>query len=108
MEGGHSRVPRCKTHLDTALAGVETVDSPPPYLFSSFVAFGNKRHANIDTGPVKPLVKAYQNVRGAAWKRETAGKRISHIWCSNYCCCRLSFLRTCPTEQPDSLLFNFY
>lgn len=69
-DGGPGRVQRCKTHLDTALAGVKTVDFFPLYLFlSSFVAFGDKRHANIGAGPLKPLVKAYLKCQGPAWKK---------------------------------------
>lgn len=86
-DGGPCREQRCKMHLDTALAGVKTVDFfPSVSSLSSFVAFGDKKHANI--GPLIPLVKAYLKCQGTAWKSKTAGKCISHMvvaYCAKYC-----------------------
>lgn len=44
-DGGPSRVQRCKTHLDTALAGVKTVDFFPTsfaYLYPLLLPLGTK------------------------------------------------------------------
>lgn len=74
--GVPSRVLRCRTHLDRALAGVETVDFFLLYCFP--ITFREKRHANIGAAPLKSLVRASRKGQGTAWKSDSLKVLLPH------------------------------